>query len=494
MSTSGKVQLTATALDKAAEVFIIDSKLDLVDRGIGRVVTHQPPGVYKIKVRAGQATHEELVVLEKEAVHKTLDHLMIPSAAPLHQTSQSHEYHQEAAVKESAHTRVRIGSGASIFMFARDWTPSGDPPRSGHHPAEGLTLKAVSGGDLVDFQKQAKADLRLDPCAACRVEVNPGAYVLAVTTANGQCFQMIVVAAAGWQTQIFLLQRDEPSSQRGRRPDLASASVMLSKSGQFSPDATDDRLAELARLALVDRRKVLTGELMDLLLHNKYKNPMLGIVGAHLLLRQEKPDTKLIQTVIRNLRSRVLPTQPPHPDVEALAVAAGEEPKCDFSIPPMLRDGWNAVVKACLKRPELIPDGSLSARIATRVTNQNPWLIWRTPSDGSQDWEAHVADDFRDFLTNAVIAPKTGGPLAVAARTIAMQSTKVMADVLLERVRQRTLGGKGTAKDAGSAAAVDQLAMSLAPMLKLPPATVRELISRAALRVATGSDEDAKQK
>ena len=214
MSTSGKVRLTVTARDRAAEIFVIDSKLDRVDRGIGSVITHQPPGVYKLKVRAGQATHEELVVLEKAPVVRVLDHLSIPSAVPLDQTAQSHEYHQEAALRESATPRVRLGDGSSIFIFARDWTPAGRAAGAGHHPAERLELCSAEGAPLVDLQQASAADLERDPWAACRVEVVPGFYRLRVTSDTGSRFESAVMAHRGWQTQVFLLQRRSPISPR----------------------------------------------------------------------------------------------------------------------------------------------------------------------------------------------------------------------------------------------------------------------------------------
>ena len=234
MSTSGKVRLTVTARDRAAEIFVIDSKLDRVDRGIGSVITHQPPGVYKLKVRAGQATHEELVVLEKAPVVRVLDHLSIPSAVPLDQTAQSHEYHQEAALRESATPRVRLGDGSSIFIFARDWTPEGEPPVAGHHPAERLELCSAEGAPLVDLQQASAADLERDPWAACRVEVVPGFYRLRVTSDTGSRFESAVMAQRGWQTQVFLLQRRNPVSPERRRPDLAGASVAMTRSHQFA--------------------------------------------------------------------------------------------------------------------------------------------------------------------------------------------------------------------------------------------------------------------
>jgi hypothetical protein len=490
MSTSGKVRLTAVALDNAAEIFLIDSKLDRVARGIGRIDTSQPPGVYKLKLRAGQATHEELVVLHEEPVHRVLDHLQIPSAAPLDRTAQSHEYHQRAALRESRKARVTLGAGASIFVFARDWTPQGAPPHSGHHPAEKLALHAPDRALLVDFQQTSAVQLENDPWAACRVDLSPGPYRLAVTVATGDVFEMAVIALAGWQTQIFLLQRDDAKWGRGRRPDLASASVAMTRSHEFSKDAQENRLAELARLALVDGRQVISDELNQIL-HGKFGNPMLGIIGGHLLMRQKKPDLKALRIVVDNLRQVVFGGVP-HPDVEALSLLLGDTPRCDFGVPPMLHAGWRIAVEHSLKKPALVPAGSWGARIATRVTNQAPWLIWRSPADEKSDPQEDYLGDFRQFVETAAaeiarVSQTAHGKGKGRGKGVGKGRGRIaaFAETALGKLGSRALDAASEilpillAPSPVKGKAVDLLAALLAQRLQLPPATVSQLITQA---------------
>mgnify|MGYP001588902701 CR=1 FL=1 len=396
MSTSGKISLIVTSEDQAAELFIINSNLERVARGIGTVSTQQPAGVYKIKVRVGQVAHEELVALEKASVEKHIAQLDIPSAAPLMATGQSHEYHQDAVRKHSVKPWVKAGTGASIFVFARDWNPQGKRPRPGHHPAEGLTLQRINGKMAIDVQRKSRQDLTRDPWAACNVEVSPGPYLLAVRTATGEVFQMSLFAFPSWRVQVFLLQRDNEGSVRGRRPDLASASILMTQSPQFSFQQEDDRLSELARSALVDCRQVLNDQLKQSLLYKKFVNPMLGSIGGHLILRSPQPDMDTLKVVVRNLRA-IMGRGMTHPDVEALALASGLAPQGDFSIPPMLRTSWDIVLKHSSVDSRLIPSDSLAARIATRVTNQQPWLIWAEPST-SEGWMDRLLPDFEEYL------------------------------------------------------------------------------------------------
>ena len=364
----------AKSEDPAVELFLIDARMSLVARGRRELSTEQPLGVYTLKLRAGPATREEVILLDRDLVHPVKP-LEFASAVPLQATSQTHEYQQAAAVTQSGETNVTLDGGSSIFVFAREWTPQGRPLVAGHHPAEGLMLCSQDGNQLVDFQKQSRTDLTLDPWAACGVSVKPGMYRLAVRVATGEYFEMALPAMPGFHTKVFLVQRDEHGSGRGRRPNLASASVLLTRSKKFDKDSQETRLAEMAKLALVDRRRVYSTEL-DRFLKAKSDNPMLGILGGHLLLLEGTVDIKLLTTVVRNLRL-ILPV--PHPDVEALALAAGLDTTYRFTMPPMLRASWRIVLDHSIRRPSLVPRGSLAASLATLVTDQDPWLIWCRP-------------------------------------------------------------------------------------------------------------------
>ncbi len=381
----------AVSADSAVELFLIDARMQLVARGRQRLETRQPIGVYTLKLRAGPASSEEVILLDRDMTHQVTP-LKFASAVPLNATSKSHEYHQAAASARSLKVDVELGKGASIFVFAREWTPDNGKTKSGHNPAEGLTLCSENGDKLVDFQTQSYTDMRDDAWAACRVSVNPGIYRLAVRVATGESFEMAVAAMPGYHVKVFLMQRDEEASGRGRRPDLARASVLISRTAGFDQMSEESRIAEMAKLALVDRRRVY-GDEMDRFLRDKAKNPMLGIFGGHLLLLEREVDMDLLKTVVTNLR-KLFPAT--HPDVEALALAAGMGTTHRFTMPPMLRASWQIVLDHSVKQPELVPLGSLAASLATLVTQQDPWLIWCRP--GTQRRIDQQQRGFADFI------------------------------------------------------------------------------------------------
>ena len=121
------------------------------------------------------------------------------------------------------------------------------------------------------------------------------------------------------------------------------------------------------------------------ILDEKPPNPMLGLLGAYLLLL--KSQTEEVQAevegslriVVRNLR-RLLGWE--HPDVEALALKLkGDQSSFVFQFPPMLRRSWDFVVEATIARPELVPANSLAEEISDRLTTAEPWLIWADPAE-----------------------------------------------------------------------------------------------------------------
>jgi hypothetical protein len=144
------------------------------------------------------------------------------------------------------------------------------------------------------------------------------------------------------------------------------------------------RLAEIARLALIDQRKIARDELRIVLAH-KFDDPLLGILGAHLLLMEKQPDYGLLRVVKTNLLDRL--QQHEHPDVQALALAPelGNGPSSYvFRTPPMLRASWSLILQSSVDMPERVAPDSLAARAAGRLAATQPWLVWRERDSDEQ--------------------------------------------------------------------------------------------------------------
>lgn len=381
-SDQNRVRLTVTSADSATEIFVLDARFRLAKRGIGRLDEEFPPGLYVVRARSGASTREEVVLLPRGAtapVTAFFEPIHFGTPAPLYNTGKTHEYHIEFAKTVSSTVQVHAGTGSWLFIYAREWGRQGDqstqqPARS---PIRGLTLRALDGELIADLDAAAEKQLDVpDPCAACSIEIDPGAYRLVLEAAPGLVVEQSVVASPGWQTQVFLFQRDYAEDPEWRRADMVGASILMANGPGFDADHEDQRLAEMARLALRDGRRVLSEDLR-LMLHGKYSDPMLGIFGAHLLLREQEIDEELYRIVVDNLRGLL----GNHPDVEALSLRLRDRAAPSIEAPPMLRQSWQLILDATVTQSEIVPADSLLAGIAPRVWGEGPWLLWMERSE-----------------------------------------------------------------------------------------------------------------
>src|SRR5579862_452824 len=204
-SEESPVQLTVKAGDGTAEIFLIGSDLSLIARGIGTLVTTQPPGIYRVRVRTSFAVKEHFVILRAEPVTDVVGSLSFATPVPLDNTAKSHEYHQVAAKNESRRVHLKVGQGSSIFLFIREWTPPRSSPEPSSppvpstrtsNPASGVRLKTMDGTIVADVAGCAALSVtgtaNYDPWAACNIVLNPGAYRLCVQTVEGEFEQTII--------------------------------------------------------------------------------------------------------------------------------------------------------------------------------------------------------------------------------------------------------------------------------------------------------------
>jgi len=422
------VQLTVRAEDIETELFVIDGGFRLLVRGVGSLDTQLEPGLYKLKCHAGGATQEQHIVLRDAPVSIYISRFAFASPVPLSGTSMTHEYQMDMAQRESRNVHCHAGQGSWIFVFARDWTSrtgqstSTTRPPISWNPATGLALRDQLGNLVADLGALSVTDLSGDPCAACNVELNAGVYRLHLELprregAGPTSLEQTIVASPGWQTQVFLLQRAYGGELSDWRADLPGASILLSRDPGFDVSGPDSRQTELARLSIACQRKIVSQEIREML-RRKLKNPMLGILGMHLLLQNQESDTELLQTIVHNLRNLLVD---PHPDVEALALPLEQTGSYLFQSPPMMRRSWSLVVNATAVRAELIPAGSLAAEIWKRLWGGEMWLIWRAP-----DGEVKPDRGIR-YLINPVgeFGPAVPGPqggVEAAAETDEMES------------------------------------------------------------------------
>ena len=385
--------LTVTAADDMAEIAVMDGSLNVIANGIGKFQQSLPQGIYKIRVRVGPTVEQTLVSLDKN-VQLDFRAFKIPSPIPLDASTVGNPVHAGAAIEASRTVKDSFGTGASVLVFAREQSGERNPQTS--NPAAGLSFVNENGQQLADIAQRAEVRLGPDACAGWRADLDPGPYRLRLARPDGSTVERAVYASRDNQVQIFLLQCDFTVSDGDcattRMADMSGSAISIATHQEFSPQNERTRLSEIARYALTQRRRILSDAFLDNLLDAKFDDPMLGLLGAHLLLRDKPNEAGLFKIVSDNL-VRLL--GPDHPDVRALLLAREDSGNFGRRLgsPPMLRASWDLGVEHSIRYPSILSMASPENAIADKIMSDAPWLIWRMPfGDGLSTAERTIKD------------------------------------------------------------------------------------------------------
>lgn len=365
-SSNSAIQVSSD--DPSAEIKILDASANIVGRGIGTLAAPLAKGLYKIRIRVGSETDERLVAHDGTLAPQHFHQLRIPSPIPIDHTGRSHEYHQSAINEGWADPGRPLGTGSRLLISAREWSPNGS--RSHPDPARALSIISASG-DNIPFAEFAKVRTEGDACAIGVIDVAPGFYRVELALPDGNRLRRALHASSGWSTQFYMLFQDFGGT---RVPNLGDGSVAIAKHPVVHDDET--RLAEIALDALTQHRSILS-QYMRMLLTEKFQQPLLGIIGAHLLLRDGPPGERF-RLVVRNL-TRMLGAD--HPDVIALSTRIDGVVPAPLLEPPMLRASWDLLVEASGRFPDLIAPDTAASRIAEFAVPTGAWLMWQPPKD-----------------------------------------------------------------------------------------------------------------
>jgi hypothetical protein len=437
------VKVTVSAGSPLAELFLVDHDFALVDRAVGSLEAKVPQGVYKVKATLGEAMTEELVVLNENRAIDLASELQVASPAPLEGTGLTHEFHVALAADASTKVEKSAGQGAQVLIVSRRYSSEERPATEADArsaqvaPLAEVSLQSPDGETILDLAGQSG----WDPVAGKTVELSPGSYRLHWRHHAGPPLEQTVHAVEGWQTQVFLLEEAEGPEEALRN----KVSILMSKEG-FNPESPELLLAEQARTALADERKV--ADVANNALFAKFDNPMLGLFGAHLMLlgrdalkealeaRAAEPalaeqpqapldfDQDIFNGAVANLRSLLGEDQP---DVIALSTKATDVERDSIrpiDAPPMLWRSWLLLIEASNRWPDLVPVGIW--RDTARVLPLRPFFTWsaevekgdtaaelemarlmkRTVDEAAGAAASAAADGAQRELTGTMLAPR----------------------------------------------------------------------------------------
>jgi hypothetical protein len=382
-SSPPSITFDVTASDDASEIFLINGNFELIGKGIGNATFSAPAGLYKLKVRCGNTTVEKVIGVRDGMKPIVLDPVQLVTPVPLTNSATTNAAHEAAAAhaaNQSFDVNARFGSEIVIVVRSSNSETT--------NPARGLKLLAMDGRTIADVETQGRIGGDSGPAiVTLSIAVNPDAYRLSLTEADGRRIEQMIVTSNAWQTQVFMF------TGRSGYADLVNAAITIQKG--FVPSDANLRLEQIALAAFRDDRKILS-EAMHIA--SADAPPMLALLGALLLIREAKTSKEqtedrggtgeridnraAVAGIVANLRAAL--GHDSHPDVEAIAIGAGvPNPQYEFRSPPMFRASWRLLLKASAADPKLIPSSSFAARIATRLWGDGPWLLYLNPDDDS---------------------------------------------------------------------------------------------------------------
>lgn len=389
--SNSKTNVTIHIEDMQGELEIIDGTFSKISYGFGALEATLNPGIYKVCARVGDIQYEKLFSVEPNANNINIEIksklLEFATPVPLEGTSTSHEYHQEAMVSATsfAPDDVNLGQGASLLLFVRDSSednlkqlkPSSPEVQENYRRSfGGFRLHDLDGNLLLDIDKVSKLEPEFGR-AISNIQLKPGFYVLSYETENGTHVSMPIQAVQSWQTQICILVNFPQGLVTSGHPNLPDRAIMMVPVGtQFNPNDEALRLTEIARYAFMDRRSIITSELVNELPQRKLDNPVLELLYAHQLLMEKQPDLGLLKLLVDRL-TQMLGAD--FPDVLALRLALAHidgikpGPINELPFPPLLRASWRILAHY----PELFPTDSFLCKSAAHLVSRGVWFAWK---------------------------------------------------------------------------------------------------------------------
>ena len=400
------------------------------------------PGSYTLRTDFDHATLETPIRLDAPLIVSTREQLPsapeLYSAAPLEKSPTSHEYYTQPSMMWSHQaTRPPLGDGdTSLLIFVRAVDAKKSDPNS--DLAKGLVLLDHEGKQISNFAPSETQRDNQFGWMAFHAAAPEGTYYLrfADRVNEGHALparELPIQLCPEWQTQVFLMYRGAPL--------LETAKIFFARrDAGFRPYSGETEAADVALNGLQNNHDLLSERALKLLLKIKFENPMLGLVGAHVLIQRQralenrialdprKPTREetlqlrerrqQIAVVLRNL-NKLLPTSP---DVAALNLLTAS-PDAPFIVqidtPPMLRPGLMAVMNEAATRPDVLKPGSPIAAIAPRLYADTPWSTWvPLAAKPEMNW-VHFA--LLDFVKKAMDAGQTGIAQEKPVETMALR-------------------------------------------------------------------------
>jgi kumamolisin len=379
-----KLPITCHAAE-GVQVTLFDGKGEILYRG-GPGTLELAVGLYLVRAELADAFKDQVVILDAPKDIGDVTPLR-ETAAPLRGAREIPpvSYSEISGRETKTNTAPGpIGIGPNpesrLVLFVRAIRPGLEP---GRVLARGLQLLDTSAAIILDFNSAGKHIRSSDTegWLTFSADAVPGLYILRCS--GEQPRDLPIHLYPGWETQVFVVCQ--------KRPLLEGAKIFMAPKGLgFQSDDEIATAVDLGTDCLQNGFAFPPKPIFASLLEGKFDNPMLGLIGAHALLRQDPPDRERIWKMLGDLR-RLLPGSL---DVRALEVRAAQrldEPVDGDTVMqvPMIRAGLEYLIAAS-DVEGLIPGDSLVSRVAPRAYADSFWSSWqsmdfRKRTDGGEE-------------------------------------------------------------------------------------------------------------
>ena len=383
----GKVNLKVKAQSPLDEVYLLDSGLRRVAKGIGGLAVTVDPGIYKVKFKSGDAVLEETVFLNQADVDVEGAAIQLNSAIPI---DRADVQTSKGSPKKLTSTAPGGGLGKATDAVpgaepaapsAVTWNGSGAGFSFHLSTSTKRRTKTVLRAARVIDDAGSEFEVVADDREVNRfVDCAPGNYVLRVNAGEMGNIDMCLPATVGWRTSVFLPIREAGYARPVQIPDVANAGIILARlTKSIGPSDPSVRWTEQARLALAGGRAVAPKDQFRDLLKTDWDEPMYLLLGAHLLLLESTPDQDLLRAIVGRLESMLAG----HPDVQILSLYCRrtESPPpspLEIAWPPMLVHTWKLLDDPYMRERVVIRPNSTAAAARQSPWNGSIWFLWRS--------------------------------------------------------------------------------------------------------------------
>lgn len=353
-------------------------------------------GLYTLRIELNGGIKDEILLLDRNLIYqisdmasdsfsKTISPPTQFSSALLGNTyGSTHEYYTNPAIEYSQTStftwKSEENSNSSLFIFLRFPSLKIYENFKGLYPNGffyDFEIVDKSGNLLTSFK--SKEDVSINEeygWVAFNAKLPSGMYYLIYRGTKSR--QVPLYIYKDWHTQFFMTLEKEPI--------FGSIRMFLSKSRNFDPNEKNSKYIDILLDKLQNKDYTLNDELIQSAAYGKFDSPILGLICAYIYLKSDNnKNDSLFRIITNNLQSVILKNNEMSSDILALNLLASNHfseyeninryrnESIGIDGTPMLRIGYETIVKASLENKDLIPEDSINDQIYENLYFDSPF-------------------------------------------------------------------------------------------------------------------------